>query len=311
MCSLAAGGECSLALTNHSPSRPAQLVAAGPTRPGQLLLSLAPPLLLSSRHAAAAELAPVLRRYPDLDVPPFLLALAILLEDSRGDRSPLHPLLRSLPTEAQLRGMPIMMTRAQLRRLRGTDAHALAADLSEEMHSSYEEYIRPIAREHGWPFRGVVPPLERWRWSLAVTWRCALPFGQDLVLAPLLSAASHASPSDSTMGDPRSLAATDPSARVTWNARERLLYANATRALVAGSKITIDFGRKSSAELLVARGELGRQPATSVRFYMSGVEADEAPDARGSHSQTAAVQAKRERLRDDRCETGLDGAMHL
>ena len=40
-----------------------------------------------------------------------------------------------------------------------------------------------FARAKGSPFGGAVPPIERWRWSLAMVWRCAVAHGEAKVIA--------------------------------------------------------------------------------------------------------------------------------
>ncbi|KAL1504358.1 hypothetical protein AB1Y20_010764 [Prymnesium parvum] len=255
MCSwvLRHGGQCALSQSDP-PDAPPRLRTSAAARRGTLLLSAPAALTLTSHAAASGELAYVVARHPELDAPPFILALALLLLDHRAALSPPHPLLAALPTEAQLRAMPLLMRPAELRRLRGTDAHALAAELSEELLGSYEQHVAPLAAAAGSPFGGAVPPLARWRWSLAVTWRCALPFGSQLVLAPLLCGAAHA--------------ARAPRLRVEWNEARRELRVSAARSLRANASVTVDFGRRSSAELLVARGE--QRAAESVRFHLRG-----------------------------------------
>ena len=86
------------------------------------------------------------KRFPDLVVPPFMLALWLLLHDARGENSPYEPLIRSLPTEAELSGMPIFMPPKALRELQGTDAATLADELQEELQQTYRDYVKPIAK---------------------------------------------------------------------------------------------------------------------------------------------------------------------
>ena len=116
------------------------------------MLELPSKLLLSS---AEAELADVWAAYPDVQVPPFMLALALLLHDARGDASPLAPLVRSLPAAdgPVMRRMPLFFSRKgeALRALRGTDAHGLTQELREEAAQTHVEYVGPIARRAGSP----------------------------------------------------------------------------------------------------------------------------------------------------------------
>ena len=159
--------------------RGARLVASAAAKKGRKLALLNRSVLLSSDDTLLPEngLSFVAERFPDVVVPPFMLALNLLLHDARGDASPLAPLLRSLPTAAEMQHLPIFMSAKRQRSLRGTDAAALLEELQAELKQTYREYVRPIARAKGSPF-GAVPALERWRWSLALVWRCGVSHGE-------------------------------------------------------------------------------------------------------------------------------------
>ena len=79
--------------------RGAALVTTAAVKQGRQLASLPRSVLLSSDDALLPEtgLGFVAERFPDVVVPPFMLALLLLLHDARGADSRLAPLLRSLP----------------------------------------------------------------------------------------------------------------------------------------------------------------------------------------------------------------------
>ncbi|EOD11556.1 Hypothetical protein EMIHUDRAFT_214375 [Emiliania huxleyi CCMP1516] len=161
--------------------RRGRLLTAQPVEAGAPLLVLPPSALITSEHPRhAAGLAFVAREFPELDTPPFMLALALLLEDARASATaaapaggPPPPLVRQLPTEEELSHLPVMLSAARLAELRGTDAHGLAESLRSEVEETHR-HVRRIARRRGSPFNGTAPALPRWRWALSVAWRCAV-----------------------------------------------------------------------------------------------------------------------------------------
>ena len=176
--------------------RGAALVTTAAVKKGRQLASLPRSVLLSSDDVLLPEtgLGFVAERFPDVVVPPFMLALLLLLHDARGADSRLAPLLRSLPAADELQHLPIFMPSKRRATLKGTDAAALLEELQHELQQTYRDYVRPIARAKGSPFGGAVPPIERWRCSLAMVWRCAVAHGEAKVIAPLLCAAAHGPP---------------------------------------------------------------------------------------------------------------------
>ena len=259
--------------------RGAALVTTAAVKKGRQLASLPRSVLLSSEDALLPEtgLGFVAERFPDLVVPPFMLALLLLLHDARGADSRLAPLLRSLPAADELQHLPIFMSSKRQATLKGTDAAALLDELQQELQQTYRDYVRPIARAKGSPFGGAVPSLERWRWSLAMVWRCAVPHGEAKVIAPLLCATAHgpaggdawAEYVDHEPGRAAAWAAEAESMRARWSKAGDGLKLVATRGLEAGEAVRLDFGARSNGELLVARGEaLERNARDNVRFHI-------------------------------------------
>jgi len=115
--------------------RGAALVTTAAVKKGRQLASLPRSVLLSSEDALLPEtgLGFVAERFPDLVVPPFMLALLLLLHDARGADSRLAPLLRSLPAADELQHLPIFMSSKRQATLKGTDAAALLDELQQEL----------------------------------------------------------------------------------------------------------------------------------------------------------------------------------
>ena len=129
------------------------------------------------------QFAFVTRDFPELDTPPFMLALLLLLSEARaaeagekiepfsltdesravhGEWTPTD-LLRTLPGESELRELPAMARQDQLDILRGTDAHILATNLQMEVEETHRSSLRKVAAAPASPFNGSVPLLSRWR----------------------------------------------------------------------------------------------------------------------------------------------------
>jgi len=297
-----------------------RLVVTRPVQPGEQLLSVPPGGLLTSEFARKHEFASVARDFPELNTPPFMLGLSLLLADARDAADSGGPaeaftlttddtgaggswsrtdLLHTLPSELELRRLPVLASPTDLDVLLGTDAHGLAANLRAELDETYGSFVPRIAALPGSPFNGSAPLLARWRWALSVVWRCALPREtggeEELVLAPLVCAASHAPGGKQAEATPHYASA---SVRYAADGSLSLL---ASRALSTGEALAIDFGARSNAELLVARGEtLRRNPLDTARFFMepSSVADDDARPTR--------VAMLRSRLRLE-----LGGELHL
>jgi len=315
--------------------RRGRLLTAQPVEAGAPFLVLPPSALITSEHPRhAAGLAFVAREFPELDTPPFMLALALLLEDARASATaapaggPPPPLVRQLPTEEELSHLPVMLSAARLAELRGTDAHGLAESLRSEVEETHRR-VRRIARRRGSPFNGTAPALPRWRWALSVAWRCAVTrpplagerrresraalrgggraqwataeelqsqrealvtdamdvsdaeVGEEQeqevhAVAAVLCSAAHASSEDdergvSLDGAPaarRAVPSEAATARVEW-AADGSLRLVAQRRLSASAPVRLDFGPRTNAELLVARGEvLVTNPHDAVGFHI-------------------------------------------
>jgi hypothetical protein len=131
------------------------------------------------------QFAFVAKHHPELDTPPFLLALSLLLTDARAtagdDGGPVHglslptdragayglssphDLLRTLPSDAQLRHLPVQAEPPHFAVLQGTDAHSLAAGLRSEVEETYRELAHRVLSWPSSPLRGSAVTLSRWR----------------------------------------------------------------------------------------------------------------------------------------------------
>jgi hypothetical protein len=130
------------------------------------------------------QFAFITQHHPELDTPPFMLALSLLLADARataGDGVPVHEslltdragpdggsspidLLRTLPSEAELRHLPVVAEPRQLAMLQGTDAHSLATGLRLEMEETYRQLIQLLVDAPSPPLHASAITLSRWRW---------------------------------------------------------------------------------------------------------------------------------------------------
>lgn len=114
-----------------------------------------------------------------------MLALSLLLADARataGDGDPVQGLslptdfagtggawspndvLRTLPSESDLRHLPVMAEMAQLTLLQGTDAYSLATGLRSEVEETHRELSGLLSAPSS-PLQGGDVTLSRWRWS--------------------------------------------------------------------------------------------------------------------------------------------------
>lgn len=248
-------GECKLQLRNGSLS-----VSQAIPR-GHVILTVPRHLSLESKRAEREELRAVATNHPHVVVPPFMLALSLIYHDAHGKRSRFHPLIEALPTEAQLRRLPLFMPTKALRRLSGTDAHSLATDLVAELEETYRTEVLPITTDPQMGFPGDAPSLARWRWALAVTWRCGVSLGDERVLLPLLCPALHApaspsAPVEASADGPRGVdEAFAAGVEVRRGEEEGEIGVWAAEELAAGAELRVDFGGRSNSELIVARGE--------------------------------------------------------
>jgi len=130
------------------------------------------------------QFAFITRHHPELDTPPFILALSLLLADARataGDGDLVHglslptdhagaqwspiDLLRTLPSEAELRHLPVVAEPGQLAMLQGTVAHSLATGLRLEVEETYRELAGLLVHAPSSPLQKSAITLSRWRWS--------------------------------------------------------------------------------------------------------------------------------------------------
>lgn len=74
-------------------------------------------------------------------------------------------LLRTLPSEAELRHLPVVAEPGQLAMLQGTDAHSLATGLRLEVEETYRELAGLLVHAPSSPLQKSAITLSRWRWS--------------------------------------------------------------------------------------------------------------------------------------------------
>lgn len=231
-----------------------RLHAARNVSSGELLLHVPASAIMSAAVAVSARgpIQRVAREHEELVVPPFMLALALAREHSRGNKSLHSALLATLPQAGELRGLPIFGDKRTLELLRGTDAGALLADLDEEVRDTHASLIRPFAAKYEGLFaRGRPPALGAWRLSLALVWCCSAELdAHGRAILPFVSSARHWQPGMAGAEGARLSEDEDNSVRLT-----------ALRPLRAGEEVRVDLGARRSAELLVARGELAPAPA--------------------------------------------------
>eukprot|EP00965_Chrysotila_dentata_P250832 6209674-Pleurochrysis_carterae.AAC.1 len=151
-----AGGTAAVAAARGAAGRaaPLQLKTTAYIAEDQPMLMVPSSRFISAESMLEEELKFLEKAFPEVIVPPFVLALGLLLHGAQGRDSKFHPLIKSLPSGAELRNLPSYMKPAERRMLKagtpcppradfaGTDAFALASNLDQVQRTPTLAYMR-------------------------------------------------------------------------------------------------------------------------------------------------------------------------